>query len=150
MVSGNATDQHSSMWGYVTIKLHHYRDLNRQQIYRIHKNHKKGLYWRRVLDIKHAAFTPLVLTTNGGMGKEYLMYHSRLAQLIVIKNGEQNAKPSHGSEPGAHSHSWDLLWLVLEAVIGQEGWHVTLRMLILIFKLLKERFNRTIDVFPYF
>ena len=37
-------------------------------------------------------FTPLVFTTTGGMGKECLMYHSRLAQLIAIKKGEQYAK----------------------------------------------------------
>ena len=34
----------------------------------------------------------LVFTTTGGMGKECLMYHSHLAQLIVIKKGEQYAK----------------------------------------------------------
>ena len=37
-------------------------------------------------------FTPLVFTTTGRMGKECLMYHSRLAQLIAIKKGEQYAK----------------------------------------------------------
>ena len=68
-----------------------YRDLEPQQIYRIHENEKKRLYSRRVLDIEHGTFTPLVFTT-GGMGKECLMYHSRLAQLIVIKKGEQYAK----------------------------------------------------------
>ena len=74
-----------------------YKDLERQQIYRIHENEKKRLYSRRVLDIEHGTFTPLVFTTTGGMGKECLMYHSRLAQLIAIKKGEQYAKPSHGS-----------------------------------------------------
>ena len=64
-----------------------YRDLEQQQIYRIHENEKKCLYSRRVLDIKHGAFTPLVFTTTGGMGKECLMYHSHLAQLIAIKKG---------------------------------------------------------------
>ena len=34
----------------------------------------------------------LVFTTTCGMGKECLMYHSHLAQLIVIKKGEQYAK----------------------------------------------------------
>ena len=58
-------------------------------------------------------------------------------------------KPSHGSEPEPHSHSWDVRWFVLEP-LGQEECHVTLRMLILTSKLLKEPSNRTIDVFPYF
>ena len=67
-----------------------YRDLEPQQIYRIHENEKKHLYSKRVLDIEHGKFTPLVFTTTstGGMGKECLMYHSRLAQLIAIKKGE--------------------------------------------------------------
>ncbi|CAH3169559.1 unnamed protein product, partial [Porites lobata] len=55
-----------------------YRDLEPQQIY--------------LLDIEHGTFTPLVFTTTGGMGKECLKYHSRLAQLIAIKKGEQYAK----------------------------------------------------------
>ena len=45
-----------------------YRDLEPQQIYRIHENEKKRLYSRRVLDIKHGTFTLLVFTTTGGMG----------------------------------------------------------------------------------
>ena len=69
-----------------------YRELEPQQIYRIHENEKKRLYSKRVLDIEHGTFTPLVFTTTGGMGKECLMYHSRLAQLIAIKKGEQYAK----------------------------------------------------------
>ena len=48
--------------------------------------------WKRVLDIEHGTFTPLVFTRTGGMGKECLMYHNRLAQLIAIKKGEQYAK----------------------------------------------------------
>ena len=62
-----------------------YRDLEPQQIYRIHENEKKRLYSTRVLDIERGTFTPLVFTTTGGMRKVCLMYHSRLAQLIAIK-----------------------------------------------------------------
>ena len=58
----------------------------------MHENEKKRLYSRRVLDIEHGTFTPLVFTTTGGMGKECLRYHSRLAELIAIKKGEQYAK----------------------------------------------------------
>ena len=58
----------------------------------MHENEKKRLYSRRVLDIEHGTFTPLVFTTTGGMGNECLRYHSRLAELIAIKKGEQYAK----------------------------------------------------------
>ena len=69
-----------------------YRDLELQQIYRNHENEKKRLYSRRVLDIEQGTFTPLIFTSTGGMGKECLQYHSRLAQLISIKKGEDYAK----------------------------------------------------------
>ena len=58
----------------------------------MHENEKKRLYSRRVLDIEHGTFTPLVFITTGGIGKECLRYHSRLAELIAIKKGEQYAK----------------------------------------------------------
>ena len=44
-----------------------YRDQEPQQIYHIHENDKKRLYSRRVLDVEHGSFTPLVFTTTGGM-----------------------------------------------------------------------------------
>ena len=69
-----------------------YRDLEPQKIYRINESEKKGLYSKRVLDIEHGIFTPLVFTTTGGMRKECLMHHSRLAKLIAIKKDEQYAK----------------------------------------------------------
>ena len=58
-----------------------YKDLEPQQIYRRHENEKKRLYSKRVLDIEHGTFTPLVFTTTGDMGKECLRYHSRLAEV---------------------------------------------------------------------
>ena len=66
-----------------------YKDQEPQQIYRTHENDKKRLYSRRVLDVEHGSFTPLVFTTTGGMGKECIRYHSRLAELIAAKKGEQ-------------------------------------------------------------
>ena len=49
-----------------------YKDLEPQQIYRMHENEKKRLYSRRVLDIEHGTLTPLVFTTTGRMRKECL------------------------------------------------------------------------------
>ena len=66
-----------------------YRDHMPKQIYRIHENDKKRLYSRRVLDVEHGSFTPLVFTTTGGMGEECLKFHSRLAELIAAKKGER-------------------------------------------------------------
>ena len=67
-----------------------YSDLEPQQVYRLHENEKKRQYSSRVLDIEHGTFTPLIFTTTGG--KECLNYHSRLAELIAIKKGEDYTK----------------------------------------------------------
>ena len=62
-----------------------YKDLTPEQVYRLHENEKKRI-------VQQASFTPLVFTTTGGMGRECLRYHSRLAELISIKKGEDYAK----------------------------------------------------------
>lgn len=69
-----------------------YRNLEPQQVYRLHENEKKRQYSSRVLEIEHGTFTPLVFTTTGGMGKECLNFHSRLAEMIATKKGEDYAK----------------------------------------------------------
>ena len=65
------------------------QDHEPQQIYRIHENDKKQLYSRRVLDVEHGSFTPLVFTTTGGMGKECIRYHSGLAELVATIKAEK-------------------------------------------------------------
>ena len=47
-----------------------------QQIDRMHKDKKERLYLRRVLDVDHGTFTPLVFTTTGGMGDKCLACQS--------------------------------------------------------------------------
>ena len=69
-----------------------YRDLEPQQIYCLRENEKKRQYLSRVLDIEHGTFTPLIFTTTGATGKECLNYHSRQAELIAMKKGEDYAK----------------------------------------------------------
>ena len=63
-----------------------------KQIYRLHENEKKRSYSRRVLDIEHGSFTPLVFTSTGGMCPECLRFHSRLAALIADKKGEHYSR----------------------------------------------------------
>jgi len=40
------------------------------------------------MEIEQGTFTPLVFSTTGGMAEECRRYHSRLAELLAIKNGE--------------------------------------------------------------
>ena len=61
------------------------------QIYRQHETEKKRQYASRVLEVEQATFTPLVLSTTGGMAAECKGYHSRLAELLATKNRESYA-----------------------------------------------------------
>ena len=69
------------------------KKLEPKQIYRLHENEKKLSYARRVLDIEHGSFIPVVFTATGGMGPECLIrFHSRLAELIANKKGEHYSR----------------------------------------------------------
>ena len=69
-----------------------YKDLTPEQVYCLPENEKKIMYERRVLEVELPSLTPLVFTTTGGMRRKCLRYHSRLAELISIKKGEDYAK----------------------------------------------------------
>ena len=58
----------------------------------VYVNEEKRMYERRALEVERASLTPLVFTTTGGMGRECLTYHSRLAELISIKKGVDYTK----------------------------------------------------------
>lgn len=45
------------------------------------------MYASRLLEVEQGTFTPLELTTAGGMADECKSYHSRLAELTSIKKG---------------------------------------------------------------
>ena len=65
-----------------------YRGLTIKQIYRQHESEKKRMYASRVPEVEQCSFTPLVFTTTGGMADECKRYHSRLAELVSTKKGE--------------------------------------------------------------
>lgn len=93
MGSGRSINDRQSLVSGCLPSAESYKDLEPQQIYRKHENEKKRLYSSRVPDIEHGTFTPLVFTTtDAGMGRECLRYHSRLAELIATYKGEQYAK----------------------------------------------------------
>ena len=53
-------------------------------------------------------------------------------------------KPSHGSEVELFSHSWDLRWFLLEALVSCDIKNVDI-----VVEVVEEPFNGTIHVFPY-
>ena len=48
-------------------------------------------YRRRVLEVEQGTFTPLVFTSTGGMADECKRFHSRLAELLALKKGDDYA-----------------------------------------------------------
>ena len=53
--------------------------------YRQHENLKKRHYDQRVREIEHSSFTPLVLSTTGGLGPAAATFYNRLASLLSAK-----------------------------------------------------------------
>ena len=68
-----------------------YRELSPKQIFQLHENEKKRQYSRRVLEVEQGTFSPLVFTSTGGMADECKRFHSRLAELLALKKGDDNA-----------------------------------------------------------
>ena len=58
------------------------------QIYTMHEKEKKRSYNERVIQIEKGSFTPIVMSTTGGMGNEAAKHHKRIAMLISEKKNE--------------------------------------------------------------
>ena len=59
-----------------------------ENILKKHENEKKRHYNRRIMDIEHGTFTPLVFSLNGGIGTECSMFHKHVAEKIANKTDE--------------------------------------------------------------
>ena len=57
--------------------------------YRKHEMEKKRAYGQRVREVEHGSFTPLVLSSTGGMGREAYSCYKRIASLIAQKRNTQ-------------------------------------------------------------
>lgn len=57
-------------------------------VYRKHEQEKKRMYEQRIREVEHSSFTPLVLSTSGGMGKLASFFYKRLAAMIAEKQEE--------------------------------------------------------------
>ena len=54
-------------------------------VYRKHEQEKRRHYDQRVREVEHATFTPLVLSTTGGMGCAATTFYKRLASMVAEK-----------------------------------------------------------------
>ena len=55
-------------------------------IYKKHEDEKRRAYGERVLEFEHGIFTPLVLSTSGGMSRETQTFYKHLADLLSLKH----------------------------------------------------------------
>ena len=60
-----------------------------KKIYETHEKEKKRAYNERVIQVEKGSFTPIVVSTFGGMGAEAERYHKRIATLISEKRNER-------------------------------------------------------------
>ena len=61
--------------------------MNKNGLYEKHKTEKKKAYLQRVLQIEKAVFTPLVMSTSGGLGREFKNTLKQLAKRKSTKTG---------------------------------------------------------------
>ena len=71
--------------------------------YKRHEQAKKREYGQRVREVEHGVFTPLVLSTNGGMGTEATTFYKRLADLIANKRNHDYSMVMGWLSSGARS-----------------------------------------------
>ena len=58
-------------------------------VLRKHELEKKRHYNKRIMEVEHGTFTPLVFTTSGVMGHECSIYHKNLALKLSLKKNER-------------------------------------------------------------
>ena len=64
-------------------------ELNTSEVFLSHEKEKKRQYLKRVLDVEHGTFTPLVFGTNGGLGKECGDFIKNLGLKIAEQEDEK-------------------------------------------------------------
>ena len=57
-----------------------------QSAYRQNEKDKRRNYERRIIEIEHGSFTPIVLSATGGMGPSARIFYKRLASVISLKH----------------------------------------------------------------
>ena len=53
--------------------------------YRPHENKKRRAYGQRIQEIELASFTPIVMSSAGGLALEATTFYKRLASLLTLK-----------------------------------------------------------------
>ena len=62
--------------------------LSIEKCYLKHEKEKKRVYERRILEVEHSSFTPLVFSVTSGMGRECSLFYKRLASFLADKRDQ--------------------------------------------------------------
>ena len=65
------------------------RNTSLSSIFKKHEQEKKRGYNRRIMEVEHGTFTPLIFTTTGVMSHECSVFHKALAEKISTKRDER-------------------------------------------------------------
>ena len=65
-----------------------YKRTSIENCYIRHEREKKRMYERRIIEVEHSTFTPLVFSVSGGMAKECTNFYKRLASLLAEKRDQ--------------------------------------------------------------
>ena len=66
-----------------------HQNKNLKSVLRESEMEKKRFYNRRIMEVEHGTFTPLIFTTTGVMGHECSIFHKSLAEKLSIKRDER-------------------------------------------------------------
>jgi len=62
-----------------------YRNQEIEKCYVVNEKEKKRSYNERILNVENGSFTPLVMSSNGGLAKECENFYKRLAEMLSEK-----------------------------------------------------------------
>ena len=87
-------------------------------MYNSHDRQKKNLYNKRIVEVEHGTFTPIVLSTTGGMGREANKFFKKLADQLSRKSGQQYSEAMTFIRKRVR---FDLLRTTVIALRGERG-----------------------------
>ena len=65
------------------------KNVSIEKVLKKHELRKKRAYNRRIMEIEHGTFTPLIFALNGGVGIECSRFHNHIAERLSVKTNER-------------------------------------------------------------
>ena len=84
-----------------------YKNVRTRKYYEIKEKENKKSYNKRIINIDHGIFTPLVMIANGGMGRGSQTFYAKLSEKISEKLCQPYSVVAH---PGFGEKNFFLWW----------------------------------------